>query len=218
MNAEIADAGGCRIAPLSIRPRRGKQDAFLDIGRRLSTGLSGAPPVCIRRRRRFDRDTSRKAVERGNLPAKWRSGIAAENECHRLLAILVGQTDHAAMVERGQFKIGRGVPYAELSRAGIHPKRLERQDHHGDAWNLRHDGAESFRRLPHGGVDLQRRPRRRAQRPQTKASPMVFSRIPKKRTLTPIGTGAADRIRGSGRIRAKQYRFPANRSSGDSPR
>ena len=60
-------------------------------------------------------------VERGNLPAKWRSGIAAENERHRASAVLRRKLDGAAVVERGQFKIGSRVAGLQIARAGGHP-------------------------------------------------------------------------------------------------
>jgi hypothetical protein len=92
-------------------------------------------------------------VERGNLPAKWWSSIAAENQDDRLRPILRRQPHGAAVIECRQLEIRGRVAYFETSGARRHPKRPERQNQEGDIRNMGHDGAETFWWLAHGGID-----------------------------------------------------------------
>ena len=152
MDTEVADAGGCRVVAVGVGLGGGKEDAVLDVGVHLPevgwVGFldiddveTGTIPVGIV-----------ELVERGNLPAKWRSSVAAENEDDGFSAEFGGKFYDGLVGDGGQFKIRRGVADLQGSGAGAHPKRLKRQDHERNARDVGHDGTEAVRGLDHDAV------------------------------------------------------------------
>jgi len=90
-------------------------------------------------------------VERGNLPAKGRSSIAAEDQDDGAF-IAEGREPHRrGPVERFEREIGCGVAGQKMAGSGVHPQSFEGKDHKGDGpGHSRHEGAEGLRRLTHG--------------------------------------------------------------------
>jgi hypothetical protein len=92
------------------------------------------------------------AVQRGNLPAKRWSSVAAKNENDRPLLVQAGEPDEGA-IEEWKFKIGRHVADFERTGAGVAPERPEGQYHHRRSGDFGHDAAEKLGRLPHGQIE-----------------------------------------------------------------
>ena len=91
-----------------------------------------------------------KSVERGNLPAKRRSSVAAEDQHDGLRSAKTRQLNLRGAVRRFQRKVGGGIAHLQMTRSGVHPKRLEGQHHERGPRHFRHDGAERIGRLTHG--------------------------------------------------------------------
>jgi len=66
-----------------------------------------------------------KFVKSGNLPPEWRSGVAAEDQHHRLLRGKGRELDPSALVLLYQRKIGRRIADLEISGAGVSPQGFE---------------------------------------------------------------------------------------------
>lgn len=152
-DAEIADAGGGGGLAPGVGDGRGEEDAVFHVrGELPEVGGMGL----------LDVDDVKgdailmgvvKPVERGNLPAKRRSSVAAEDEDDGAFAPLIGESYFGAMVEGGEGEVPGGVVEVEAACAGVHPKGLEGQDHHGRQGHVRHDGSEALRGLAHGEVE-----------------------------------------------------------------
>src|ERR1035437_2862080 len=71
-------------------------------------------------------------VERGNLPAKGRSSIAAEDQDDGILVAEGRELHVGGAVERFEGEVGGGVAGLKMAGAGVHPQSFERKDHEGD--------------------------------------------------------------------------------------
>jgi hypothetical protein len=92
-------------------------------------------------------------IERGSLPAKGWSSVAAENEHDRLQPVLRGELDGAIVIDCREFKIRSRVSNLEGPLTCPHPKRTEWQNQEGRVRNFGHDRTEARRRLAHGSVE-----------------------------------------------------------------
>lgn len=107
--AQFAHAGlGCRL-PLLLGAGRGKQDAVADVGRKLPK---------IRRMGLFNIDDKKRSrifvgfvnpVQRGNLPAKWWSSVAAKDQHDGSAMPFLGQPHPGLACQDRQFEIRRRV-------------------------------------------------------------------------------------------------------------
>jgi hypothetical protein len=94
-----------------------------------------------------------KLVERGNLPAEWRSSITAEDEDDGLLAVKGAQSDFGFLIQSAQMEIACHIPWSEGARSRAGPERFEGENH--EQWS-RHFGdgrRETLGRLAHDCVD-----------------------------------------------------------------
>ena len=93
-----------------------------------------------------------KLVERGNLPAKRRSCVAAEDQDDRTVAAERAELNIGPVVERRKPEIRRRVAHVHYSGAGTAPQSLKGQRHH--QWQRRagHDPAKCIGRLAHRPV------------------------------------------------------------------
>jgi hypothetical protein len=89
-------------------------------------------------------------VERGNLPAKRRSSIAAEDEDDGLLAAEGGEGYGFGMVEKREGEVGGFVANLEMAGAGLLPHGLKREEDERDRADAHHEAGEFFGRLAHG--------------------------------------------------------------------
>jgi hypothetical protein len=81
-------------------------------------------------------------VERGNLPAKRRSGITPEDEHHGLLPAERGELDSGVLIGSGQVEVRSGIAHVEASRPRYEPERLEGDKHHQRLRHMAHHLAE----------------------------------------------------------------------------
>jgi hypothetical protein len=88
-------------------------------------------------------------VERGNLPAKGRSGVTAEDENNRLLAAKGRQADRAGMVQSWKSKIGSRAAYWQMACPCALPHGLERKQQEGYGPHVHHHARKRLRRLMH---------------------------------------------------------------------
>ena len=152
-NAEIAHAGQGRGGAFLTGSGRSEQNGILDIGLHLPeidrVGLLNVDDV--------EGDAilvgGLEAVELGNLPAKRRSSVAAEDEGNGPFAPLLGEANPGAVIRGWQVEIRSGIAGGELSGTGGSPQGFERDQHHGRARHSFHDCAEAFRWLAHGPVE-----------------------------------------------------------------
>ena len=94
-----------------------------------------------------------KLVERGNLPPKWWSSVAAENEHHWLRRSECRELHFRGLVEFGQFEVWRSIASVQMSSARVRPHRLKRNQEVRHIRHVLHDPAECFRRLAHRPPD-----------------------------------------------------------------
>jgi hypothetical protein len=94
-----------------------------------------------------------KPVERGNLPAEWRSSIAAEDEDDGLPPAERTQTDLGFLIQRAQMEITRHIAWSQRPRSRARPERLEREDHKQRSRHFRDGRGETLRRLAHKSID-----------------------------------------------------------------
>jgi hypothetical protein len=66
-------------------------------------------------------------VERGNLPAKWRSSVAAEDQHHGLRAAEGRHSHIARTIEQGKREIRREIADSDMPGASAFPHGLERE-------------------------------------------------------------------------------------------
>ena len=91
-----------------------------------------------------------KLVERGNLPAKGRSSIAAEDQYHRTNASMRTKLNRPRAIHQRQAKVRRTVTGTKMSLPGVLPHRLEWKQKERNGTYMRHDPREPAGRLPHG--------------------------------------------------------------------
>ena len=88
-------------------------------------------------------------IERGNLPAKRRSSVAAENEDDGLLAAERREANFGGAVGGHQLKIGGRIADAERAIAGLQPEGFKRENEKGQRRHFGHDTVEDNWRLAH---------------------------------------------------------------------
>jgi hypothetical protein len=88
-------------------------------------------------------------IERGNLPAEWRSSVTPENEHHRFLPLEGRERDRRLPVRCGQIESRSGVADLQRSPACDVPELLERKDHHHRVGDVAHHPAEQNRLTHH---------------------------------------------------------------------
>lgn len=88
--------------------------------------------------------------ERGNLPAKGRSGIASEDKRHGLPSSEGRKRNSIFLVQYWEGKVGSGIASVNSTGSGLSPHRLEgkKEEWSGSAQRL-HDAREGFRFLIH---------------------------------------------------------------------
>ena len=90
-------------------------------------------------------------VERGNLPAKGWSSIAAEDEDDGIFVAKGREPRRRGALQRFKREVGRGVAGLKMAGARVHPQSFEGQDQEGNGpGHFRHDSAEGIGRLAHG--------------------------------------------------------------------
>jgi len=88
-------------------------------------------------------------VERGNLPAKGRSSVTAEDENNRLPAPKGRQADRAGMVKKRKSEIGGCAAYRQMASPRAFPHRLEWKQEEGHWSHVHHHARKCLRRLMH---------------------------------------------------------------------
>jgi hypothetical protein len=77
-------------------------------------------------------------VERGNLPAKWRSSIASEDQNNRLRAPKRRERHLSGMVEKREGEIGGGISDTHVSLPGTLPHTLEWEEKERGGTDVHH--------------------------------------------------------------------------------
>jgi hypothetical protein len=90
-----------------------------------------------------------KFVERGNLPAKRRSSVAAEDEDNRTNTAKGRKRDGSRSISQGQSEIWRGIARVQPPLPCILPHRLEWKDKERNWPCVRHEPRKTVRRLAH---------------------------------------------------------------------
>src|SRR5262249_38510460 len=88
-------------------------------------------------------------VQRGNLPAEWRSWIAAQNQNDGLFASKVRKLNSRFLIKSFQRKAWRFVSRFQAARSRAQPQRLEWNDREGNFGCFRHHPGEDFGPLAH---------------------------------------------------------------------
>ena len=95
-----------------------------------------------------------KLIEGRNLPPERRSGVAAENQNHRLPLVQHGELNSLTFVQLEQREVGRLISDLKRPGASMHPGRFKRKNQERDrTGHPGHDARESFRRLMHRPPD-----------------------------------------------------------------
>jgi hypothetical protein len=92
-------------------------------------------------------------VELGNLPAKWWSSIASEDQDDWFRSAEGRERDFGGFVQGAEMEIRGLVTDVERSGAGAQPQCFEREEQERRSGEFRDSGGEAFRRLAHGDVD-----------------------------------------------------------------
>ena len=122
-DAELAHTRGGEAGALSLHRRRAfEEDAVTDVGGRL-------PQVSGMRFLDIDDEEGGigavflvEAIELGNLPAEWRSSIAAEDEDDGALATECAQLNGLVTLPQGQGEVRGGIADIEVAGARLHPE------------------------------------------------------------------------------------------------
>ena len=88
-------------------------------------------------------------VERGNLPAKRRSSVAAEDKYDGLLVAERTQTDTGLLVERAQSEVVSRPAGSKRPSSRARPQRLKREHNKQGSRHLRDSRREALRWLAH---------------------------------------------------------------------
>ena len=88
-------------------------------------------------------------VERGNLPAKRRSGITSKDEHNRSIRAEAGELHAGRLVVGSQVKVWSQVANSQFASAGDVPKGLEWQDDHRNHREFGHHRRKAHRWLLH---------------------------------------------------------------------
>jgi hypothetical protein len=93
------------------------------------------------------------SIQSGNLPPERWSGVASENEDDRPIPLERGEPDDVFPgVLLRKYKVRGHIAGLQIPAAGHEPELFEgKQDEDHRVFDLRHDLAESGRRLIHGG-------------------------------------------------------------------
>src|SRR5215472_1469040 len=141
-NAQFPDTTLCHAGALALAARIPEQHALADV----ALHLPEVGRVRLADIYGVKRDLIAKLViqlvERGNLPAEWRSSIAAENQHNRTNTAIGRQLDRRAVIQRRELEVGRHIARREPTLTGVLPQSLEGQDHHYRPWHSRHNRAE----------------------------------------------------------------------------
>ena len=89
-------------------------------------------------------------VERGNLPAKWRSSITSKDQNDRLRAPKRRKRHMTGMIEKREGEIWSGISDIDVALAGIFPHTLEGEQQEWDWPDVHHHARKSFRGQAHG--------------------------------------------------------------------
>ena len=92
-------------------------------------------------------------IERGNLPAKRRSSIAAEDEYDGLFAAKRREGDVARVVEQWKCEIGSSVADLQMATAGLLPHGFEGEEEKRHWADVFHDARKFVGGLAHGVVE-----------------------------------------------------------------
>jgi hypothetical protein len=152
-NVKFADAGRGNLLAVGNGGGVLKDDAFLDVALRL-------PEVAGMRLIDVNDEESHvvsvllvEPVERGNLPAKRRSSIAAEDEYDGLFAAKRREGDGTGVVEQWKREVGRLVADLQMAAAGLLPHGFEREEEKRHWANVFHDARKFVGGLVHGVVE-----------------------------------------------------------------
>jgi hypothetical protein len=88
-------------------------------------------------------------VERGNLPAERRSGVAAENQNDRPVPAKRGKSNPRRPIGSGEAEVRRKVTHVQAPGTGDKPKLLEGNYHQKRFRQLRHYFSEDYRLAHH---------------------------------------------------------------------
>lgn len=121
LDTEIPDARAANLGAFTVTLRAGENHIVPNVHRQLpgviGVGLLDVDQVEGRLGAVFAVD----AVKLGNLPAKWRSSVAAEDEYNRTAATHLGEPHTLAVIRGFELEIGRGVTGIQTAGTSPHP-------------------------------------------------------------------------------------------------
>jgi hypothetical protein len=146
---EIADAGIGQILSVGLSGRGAEYHTVTDVALHLPH-IAG---MCFGNVDDKEFDPSPillcEFVERGNLPAKRRSGIASEDQHYGPLISEVGKSYGSRVVETREGEIGCGIAGLESTGPRGFPERLERKSEERDWAEMRHETRNAIGGLAH---------------------------------------------------------------------
>jgi hypothetical protein len=163
LDAELANARAGNLRAFFFILRTGKDDRVTNIAAHLPN-VAGMSFLDIHGVKRHPASVLLiQLVQGGNLPPKWRSSVAAEDQHYRLLLAEGRKLHLALMVQRRQPEVGRLFTCAKSTCASPCPKGLERDNEVRRQRHFRHDTAKLFGWLPHRPIDEHQKDRVAAQ-------------------------------------------------------
>ena len=95
-----------------------------------------------------------KLVQGGNLPPKWRSGVAAKNQHNRPRSPERRQRNRRPCIQCFDREVRSYVANIKMASASLTPHCFKWEKEKGRHGHSGHDASKYFRRLPHGPADI----------------------------------------------------------------
>jgi hypothetical protein len=154
LDMQLANAGTSNVCALLLVTGTAKQNVFTDValhlpdvGRMSFKDVDGVEvDLALILVGQF--------VQGGNLPPKWRSRIAAEDENDWLIRPQTRQSNWRFVVEILDGEVRCGAAHVQSALARLRPHRFKGKEEVGGHRHSRHYPAESLRRLMHGPVNV----------------------------------------------------------------
>src|SRR5580700_12017538 len=142
LDSQFPHTGACNRISLRFIFRTGEEHAVVDIG----LHRPDVRGMCFKDVDRVERNLIlillSQLVQGGNLPPEGRSGIAPEDQNHRLRSPQRGKLDRRPGFEGADGEIRSRVAWVEVAAAGLVPQGSERQEKIRGHGHVSHHAAE----------------------------------------------------------------------------
>jgi len=155
IDPELADAGTRGETTFFFAPRTGEDNIVLNIALHLPDVAGVRLGNVHHQKRDLLSVLLVELVEGRNLPPKWRSSVASEDQHHRLsLSGKRRQLHLCAFVQLRQSKVGRRISHTQFAGTSTHPQGFKwKHEKRNRTRYSRHDPRKGLWRLPHDCVE-----------------------------------------------------------------